>query len=144
MKNQIRYLQNLFYDILNDYGKVFMVVKYSEKTRIGTRGFTDEEKNKGMILVFTRMNNKNLVWLEDGSIQTVLGFGAGNRPEKCFIHADDIVSIFSHDARVKLDRWDMIDLRDAGGKSEDFSKTTGKGPEDAKIVSLDRFRKSKD
>lgn len=144
MNNQIRYLQKLFYDILNDYGKVFMVVKYSDKTRIGARGFSDEEKHKGMILVFNQRNNNNLVWAEDGSIQTVLGFGANNKPEKCFIHADDVVSIFSHDAKIKLDRWDTLDLQDAGGKSDDLSQSRDKGAEVSKIVSLDRFRKSKD
>jgi hypothetical protein len=50
MKNQIKYLQNLFYDLLNDYGQVYLVVKYSENTKIGNRGFTEEEKKKGLAL----------------------------------------------------------------------------------------------
>jgi hypothetical protein len=49
MINQIKYLQNLFYDLLNDYGRVFIMVKYSDKTIIGNRGFTDEEKEKGLL-----------------------------------------------------------------------------------------------
>ena len=47
MKNQIKYLQNLFYDLLNDYGRVYIIVKHSERTSLGKRGFSDEEKEKG-------------------------------------------------------------------------------------------------
>ena len=36
MKNQIKYLQNLFYDLLNDYGRAFVVVKHSDRTIMAT------------------------------------------------------------------------------------------------------------
>ena len=48
MKNQIKYFQKLFHDLLNDYGRVFIIVKYSDRSAIGNRGFTDEEKEKGI------------------------------------------------------------------------------------------------
>ncbi len=40
MKKQVEYFQRLFHDIWNDFGSVYLLVKYSEKTIIGTRGFT--------------------------------------------------------------------------------------------------------
>ncbi len=134
MKNQLRYLQNLFYDLFNDYGRVFLHIKYSPQTIIGSRGFTDEEKEKGLILVFNNKNHKNLQWTEDGSIVTALGFGVTNKIENCFIHYEDIISVFSPDAMVKFDRWDIYDLKETSEKEK---------LEDEKIVSLDNFRKSK-
>lgn len=141
MKNQVKYLQNLFYDMLNDYGKVFMVVKYSENSTIGNRGFTDEEKKKGIILVFNSRNYKNLQWTEDGSIITALGFGVNNKLEKCFLHFDDIVSVFSPDAMIRFDRWDMWDIQDNPQESPTAPERE-KLP-DEKIISLDGFRKTK-
>jgi hypothetical protein len=143
MKTQIRYLQNLFHEILNDYGRVYIAVRHSENTMIGMRGFTDEEKKKGLVLVFTQKNSRDLMWSDDGSIRATLGFGAGNKPEKCFIHSDDIVSVFSPDAKVKLDRWEIWAQEDVT-KSDDVSKSRAAESRNNKIVSLDRFRKSKD
>lgn len=135
MKNQIRYFQNLFYDLLNDYGRVYIVVKHSDRTIIGNRGFTDEEKEKGLVLAFSQMNYKNLQWTEEGSIVATLGFGANNTPENCFLYFDDIVAVYSPDAKVIFDRWDM----------EDFDRDSEKlkEPKGGKIVSLEHFRRTK-
>jgi len=140
MKNQIKYLQNIFYDLLNDYGKVFIVVKYSEKTVIGTRGFTAQEKEKGIILVFNKDNYKKLKWTEDGSIVAALHFGRNNRPENCFLHYDDIIAVYSPEAMVKIDRWDILN------KEYDY-KQGKKTPEvkkekiiDRKVISIDKYR----
>lgn len=140
----MRYVRNLFYDILNDYGQVYILVRHSENTIIGKRGFTDEEKNKGIILVFNQGNHKSLVWSEDGSIQATLGFGAGNRSEKCFIYADDIVSVFSPKAKIKFDRWDIWEQEGPVQKSNGVQKSGETQPRHDKIVSLDVFRKSKE
>lgn len=143
IKNQLRYLQNLFYDLLNDYGKVGIVVKHSENTSIGNRGFTEEEKKKGIILIFNQKNYKNLQWAEDGSIVVTLGFGVNNRPEKCFLHSDDIISVFSPDARVKLDRWDIWGLAEQPADTKGPEEPGAEKLKDEKIVSLERFRKKK-
>ena len=143
IKNQIRYLQNLFYDILNDYGKVCIVVKYSENTSIGNRGFTEEEKKKGLILVFNQKNYKNLQWTEDGGIIVTLGFGLNNRPEKCFLHSNDIISVFSPDAKVKLDRWDVWNLAEQPAETKEPEGQVGENIREEKVVSIDRFRKTK-
>ena len=142
MKNQIKYLQNLFYDLLNDYGCAFVVVKHSDRTIIGNRGFTDEEKDKGLILVFNNRNHRNLQWTEDGSIVAALGFGTNNRIENCFIHHEDIIAVFSPEARVKFDRWDVWEAKEPLEVSEPSIETEIERPED-RIISLDNFRKTK-
>ncbi|MBM4135445.1 MAG: hypothetical protein FJ241_01275 [Nitrospira sp.] len=143
MKIQIKYLQNLFYDLLNDYGRVFIIVKYSDKTVIGNRGFTDGEKEKGLILVFNNKNYKTLKWTEDGGIIAALGFGVSNRAEKCFIHHDDIVAVFSPDAKVRFDRWDMRNVKDSVDESQKHREPEKEEMPDEKIVSLKNFRKTK-
>jgi hypothetical protein len=145
MKHQIKYLQNLFYDLLNDYGRAFVVVKFSDRTIIGNRGFTDEEKEKGLILVFNSRNHKNLQWTEDGSIVAALGFGMNNRIENCFIHQKDIISVFSPEARVKFDRWDVLEAKEPLDLSEPSGETETKTerPVKERIISLDNFRKTK-
>ena len=143
MKNQIKYLQNLFYDLLNDYGRAFIIVKYSERSIIGNRGFTDEEKEKGLALVFNNKNHKNLQWTEDGGIVAALGFGTNNRIENCFIHNEDIVSVFSPDAKVKFDRWDMLDAKESPEESEKFREPEEEKSAGENIISLDNFKKSK-
>jgi hypothetical protein len=140
MKNQIKYLQHLFYELLNDYGQVYVAVKHSENTAIGNRGFTEEERKKGLVLTFNRKNHKNLQWSEDGSITTTLGFGNSNKPEKCFLHFDDIVAVFSPYAKIRLDRWDMWDGNE---QSEKPDITEDEKSSDEKVVSLDRFRRTK-
>jgi len=143
VKNQIKYLQNVFYDLLNDYSQVYIVVRHSDKTTIGNRGFTEEEKEQGLILIFNQKNHKTLQWTEDGSIITTLGFGAGNRPEKCFLYFDDIVSVFSPDARVRLDRWDIWGGKEESEQPDGETVPAEKKSPDEKIISLDSFRKTK-
>ena len=140
MKNQVKYIQHLFYELLNDYGQVYLVIKHSENSRVGNRGFSDEEKKKGLVLIFTQKNHRNLQWGEDGSITTTLGFGSSNKPEKCFLHSEDIVAVFSPYAKIRFDRWDMWDEQVQPELGE--TSTDGK-VRDEKVVSLDRFRKTK-
>jgi hypothetical protein len=143
MTNQIKYLRNLFYDLLNDYGRALVVVRYSEQTIIGARGFTEEEKEKGLVLVFNSRNHKNLQWTEDGGIVAALGFGANNRIENCFIHNEDIISVFSPDAKVKFDRWDIWDAKETPDESKRFREPEKEKSAEEKIISLDNFKKSK-
>lgn len=143
MKNQIKYLQTLFYELLNDYGRVYLIVKYSEKTIIGKRGFTEEEKKQGLIFVFNNKNHRDLEWTDSGDIITTLGFGAGNRPERCFIYSDDIISIFSPDAQIKLERWDIFETRNVSLKNDKSKIQETEIKEDEKIVMLDKFRSMK-
>jgi hypothetical protein len=143
VKKQIKYLQNLFYELLNDYGQVYMVVKFSDKTIVGNRGFTEEEKAKGLVLIFNRQNHKNLQWTEEGSVIATLGFGTGNRLEKCFFYFGDIVSVFSPAAGVKFDIWNVAHDEGRPEISEEPATSVKGKARDQKIVSLDRFRKTK-
>ncbi|RJQ41513.1 MAG: hypothetical protein C4550_01750 [Nitrospiraceae bacterium] len=143
MKKQVKYLQNLFYDMMNDYGRVFVVIKQSERTMIGNRGFTDEEKENGLVLAFNSKNYKTLQWTEDGSIVTTLGFGSNNKVENCFLHSDDIISVYSPDAKIKFDRWDMMETKDALSEPQKIRNDKKDAVTKGKIVSLDSFRKIK-
>jgi len=118
-----------------------MGVKYSENSTIGNRGFTDEEKKKGIVLVFNSRNYKNLQWTEDGSIITALGFGVNNKLEKCFLHFDDIVSVFSPDAMIRFDRWDTWDMGDNPQESKSPAVPEREKLPSEKIIPLDSFRK---
>ncbi|MDP1759684.1 MAG: hypothetical protein Q8K77_07805 [Thermodesulfovibrionales bacterium] len=143
MKKQVKYLQNLFYDMMNDYGRVFVVIKQSERTMIGNRGFTDEEKENGLVLAFNSKNYKTLQWTEDGSIVTTLGFGSNNKVENCFLHSDDIISVYSPDAKIKFDRWDMMETKDSLSEPRKIRDDKKDAVTKGKIVSLDSFRKIK-
>jgi hypothetical protein len=82
--------KHIFYEMLNLAGRVFILVNYSEKVIIGTRGFLPEEKEKGLVLVF----NKRMTFEWTGhAISARLMFGS--RAEECFVPAAEIVSVFS-------------------------------------------------
>ena len=129
--------------MMNDYGRVFVVIKQSERTMIGGRGFTDEEKENGLVLAFNSKNYKTLQWTEDGCIITTLGFGSNNKAENCFLHSDDIISVYSPDAKIKFDRWDMMGTKDSLSESKKIKNDKRSAVTKGKIVSLDSFRKIK-
>lgn len=129
--------------MMNDYGRVFVVIKQSERTVIGNRGFTDEEKENGLVLAFNSKNYKTLQWTEDGSIVTTLGFGSNNKIENCFLHSDDIISVYSPDAKIKFDRWDMLETKDSLSEPQKIRNDKKDAVTKGKIVSLNSFRKIK-
>jgi len=95
------------------------------------------------VLVFTRQNHKNLKWTEEGSVIATLGFGTGNRPEKCFFYFSDIISVFSPAAGVKFDIWNVAADEDNPETSERPQVPVKDKTRDQKIVSLESFRKTK-
>ena len=76
--------------MLDLVGRVFILVSYSPGVIIGKRGFLQEEKEKGIVLVFNR--RMNFEWGADG-ISAKLVFGAVTH--QCFIPLKEIISIFS-------------------------------------------------
>jgi len=100
MKKQVAYLQRLFYDIWNDFGSVYLIVNYSDKTRIGLRGFTEEERKRGLVLVFNNKTNNTMDWDDEGNLSCILAFGARN--EDVYIHHDDLLGVFSREAGVQF------------------------------------------
>lgn len=85
-----RLKKTVFYEMLNMAGRVFIVVKYSDDAVIGTRGFTSEEKQNGIVLVFNK--SMSFTW-DDFGIAVTLVFGT--IPQECFIPQDDILIINS-------------------------------------------------
>lgn len=82
--------KQIFYEMLNLAGRVFILVNYAEDVIIGNRGFLPEEKEKGLVLVFN--SRMNFEWNAQG-ISARLVFGP--KSEKCFVPSDAIASVFS-------------------------------------------------
>lgn len=135
MKKQVEYLQKLFYDIWNDFGSVYLIVKYSGNTTIGKRGFTEEEKKQGMILVFNDKTSNTLNWDAEGNLTCVLAFGA--RKEDVFVHHDDLLGVFSSEAGVQFLRSDASKEPEAPPEPD-----AGHG-DDKHVVSISSFKKRK-
>ena len=136
MKKQVEYLQRLFYDVWNDFGSVYLIVKYSSRTSIGKRGFTEEEKKKGLILVFNDKTNNTLNWDAEGNLTCVLAFGA--RKEDVSIHHDDLLGVFSAEAGVQFLRDDAT--REPAASPE---PDAGPGGDKQQVVSMSSFKKRK-
>jgi hypothetical protein len=135
MKKQVEYLRKLFYDIWNDFGGVYLLVRYSELTRIGKRGFTDEEKKQGLVLVFNNQTNTKLNWDDEGNVSCVLAFGT--RKEEVSIHHDDLLGVFSPEAGVQF-------VRNDKGREQAAEAPKAAGQNDAgQVVSISEFRKNK-
>jgi hypothetical protein len=135
VKKQVEYLQRLFYDIWNDFGSVYLIVKYSGKSSIGKRGFTEEEKKQGMILVFNDKTSTTLDWDAEGNLTCLLAFG--DRKEDVFIHHDDLLGVFSSEAGVQF-------LRGDAGKGPAAPPGTDAGRAgDKQVVSISSFKKRK-
>jgi len=135
MKKQVAYLQKLFYDIWNDFGSVYLLVSYSSRTSIGKRGFTDEEKKHGLVLVFNNKTNAKLDWDGEGNLTCVLAFGA--RKEDVYIHSDDLLGVFSREAGVQFVRSDAAAEPPAPPEQD-----AGHGGSN-QVVSLSSFKKRK-
>ncbi len=135
MKKQVEYLQRLFYDLWNDFGGVYLIVKYSDRTRIGKRGFTEDEMKQGLVLVFNNKTSNALDWDSEGNLSCVLAFGA--RKEDVSIHHDDLLGVFSPEAGVQFVRSDIH--KEPAASPETYAEHG-----DARqVVSLSNFRKRK-
>lgn len=92
-----RLKREVFYSLLNTVGRVFIIVQYSEDVIIGKRGFLDEEKENGLVLVFN--NRMNFRW-EDWGIDAKLVFGT--RAEHCMIPVENIIGVYSPEAEAQF------------------------------------------
>lgn len=81
--------EEIFSSFLDIAGRVYIVVQYSERTSLGKRKFQNHEIQSGITLVFNR--EMHFSWEPEGLYAT-LTFGTA--AHKCFIHADDILSIY--------------------------------------------------
>ena len=135
MKKQLEYLQKLFYDIWNDFGSVYLIVRYSGNSVIGRRGFTDEEKKQGLVLVFNSKTSTAMNWDGEGNLSCVLAFGP--RRENVAIHHDDMLGVLSPEAGVQFIRSDIG--REGAAPAPEPDASQGK----PQVVSLKDFKKRK-
>jgi hypothetical protein len=89
--------RHLFFEFMNAVGRVFVLVKHSEDVVLGKRGFTAEEREKGIILVFNA--RMNAMWDEYGITATLV---FGSAPQKCFIPADNVVAVYSPEMNAQF------------------------------------------
>lgn len=136
MKKQVEYLQRLFYDIWNDFGSVYLLVKHSSRTSIGKRGFTEDEKKQGLVLVFNNKTNAKLDWDAEGNITCVLAFGP--RKEDVYVHHDDLLGVLSREAGVQFIRSDT-----GGGEPAAASDKHAESGDAKQVVSMSDFKKRK-
>lgn len=123
--------KQVFYDLLNIAGRVYIAIAYSDDVVIGRRGFLPEEKDKGLILVFNQTMNFN--W-DDYGISTTLAFG--QTPEKCFIPQKSIIAIFSPELNAQFSA-----LSKEGEDSKEIQKKKDiakkKTSHEKKVISVD-------
>src|SRR5208337_4722022 len=79
--------KHVFYELLHLAGRVFVLARYSEHVILGNRGFTADEKENGIILVFN--SKMNFQWDEYGITATLV---FGTSPQKCFVPVDEITA----------------------------------------------------
>ncbi|MFN3395167.1 MAG: hypothetical protein ACK4Z9_00025 [Thermodesulfovibrionales bacterium] len=141
MQKEINELKKkVFYEMLNLGGRVFILVRYSDNVMIGKRGFTEEEKKNGIILVFNQ--RMNFSW-DDSGISATLVFGT--TPERCFIPSDDIIFVFSPELRSQFI---VSPETTEEGKIEEGSKSAsedkgGESIKEEKVVKVDFSRKKR-
>jgi hypothetical protein len=122
----------VFHEMLDIAGRVFVVVRDSERVVIGNRGFTEEERKNGIVLVFNR--SMNFSW-DDTGIITTLVFGTS--PQKCFIPSDDITAIYSPELNAQF-----IAAPQASDGEPEKHKTEGNHEKKGeKVVRVDFSRK---
>lgn len=124
--------KDIFFELLELAGRVFIVVDYQEDVIIGKRGFLPEEKERGLVLVFNkRMNFK---W-DKNILKATLVFG--NTTEKCYIPVNAIAGVFSPDLRVQL----LVPVLKLSKKTEDTQSSFHNDKE--KIINISDLRKKK-
>ncbi len=89
--------RKLFYDMMELSGRVFIIVKFSEDVYIGKRGFLQEEKENGLMLVFN--SQMKFTWEEDILSATL---SMANVPTKCVIPANNIVVIYCPELQAQF------------------------------------------
>jgi hypothetical protein len=90
--------KHTFFEIMDSVGRVFIVVAYSDDVMIGKRGFSPEEKEKGLILVFN--SQMRFHWEDDVAIKANLVFSP--HVHKCYIPIDNVVAIYSPELKVQF------------------------------------------
>ena len=136
--------REVFNRLMEMSGRVFILVRHSDKVIIGHRGFTEDEKEKGITLVFN--SEMRFIW-DDTGISATLSFGS--TAEKCVIPTSDIVAIFSPEAGVQMifdpSRLEAVtNGADTGAEDEDDIRPESPHVEsgtDDKVIRVDFHKK---
>lgn len=88
-------IKHIFFEVLDIAGRVFVAIAYSNSVKIGTRGFLDEEKERGLMLVFNKQ--MNFQWQDEGINASLVFNGT---LQKCFIPISNIVAIYSPELKL--------------------------------------------
>jgi stringent starvation protein B len=131
--------KDVFGSLMDLAGRVFVVVKYSDNVSIGRRGFSEDEKENGITLVF----NSAMTYLwDDFTITATLSFGS--TAEKCIIPISDIIAIFSPEVGVQMiidpERFEAIGAEDKIKLAPHIKKHEGikiEESSDEKIIKVD-------
>jgi hypothetical protein len=89
--------KHVFFELFNLAQRVFVLVRYSDHVVLGNRGFTSEEKEKGIVLVFN--SGMQFQWDEYGIAATLV---FGSSAQKCFIPAEDIIAVYSYEPDIQF------------------------------------------
>ncbi len=134
-----RLKRDIFNELINIVGRVFIVVRYHDDVIIGNRGFLPEEREKGLVLVFNKRMNFSF---EPWGIDAKLLFGT--KIEHCKIPVEHIVGIYSPELNCQF----FAMPQEAAVKTASSEKKEPPGQErpttegNSKVVKID-FRKSK-
>ena len=128
--------KDVFYQLLEMAGRVFIVARFSENVIIGARGFTEEEKKNGIILVFNK--SMNFTWDEAG-ITSSLVFGTS--AQKCFVPVEDIVAIYSPELNSQFITSFQVPAAAPEEKEMSTAGTEYGDKTDSKVVQVDFKRK---
>jgi hypothetical protein len=136
--------KHIFYELLNGAGRVFILVRYADTVILGKRGFTDDEKDNGIILVFN--SRMNFTW-DDYGITVTLVFGTS--PEKCYVPVEHITAVYSPELGVQFVSAPQKQISQGPLKAADTagegSRESGGAPEKThgNVVRVDFSKKKK-
>lgn len=127
--------KQVFFELLNLAGRVFILVRYSDKVYLGNRIFTEEEKDKGIVLVFN--SKMNFLW-DDHSLSATLVFDTS--PQKCFIPINNIVAVYSPELNTQF-----ISSLPQINEIQEYAKPEKKTKKDSsgKVIEVDFTKKKR-
>jgi hypothetical protein len=124
--------KQVFFEMLNLAGRVFVAVGYGDDVVIGNRGFLPPEKEKGIILVFNQ--KMNFTWDDEGITATLV---FGTTPEKCYIPQGRIITIFSPELNAQFSSFPQNETSSQRAVKEGSEKLVA----DEKVIKVDFGKK---
>jgi hypothetical protein len=121
----------IFFDFMDKTGRAFVLVRYSENVMLGNRGFTKDEMQNGIILIFN--SRMKFTW-DDYGISATLVFGTS--PQKCFIPPADIIAVYSPELNAQF-----VTSQAQKGENVDTPESV---PEDIGLLPLKKKQTSSD